>query len=203
MNMYDPFDARWQRRVLLAALVVFAIALQPVTAAVADGGTRNNTTQVPLEELLEIEVEKVYSASRFEQSVTEAPASVSIVTADDIKKVRLPHPGRHPEQCPGFLCLQRPQLQLPGSTGFQPPRRLQHPGAADDRRPSAERQHLRPGPDRHRIPPGYRPDRSDRDRPGARFGTLWHQCLLCSHQRCYPTRLGEADRRDSRLLRQR
>ncbi|MBP1728631.1 MAG: outer rane receptor for ferrienterochelin and colicin [Deltaproteobacteria bacterium] len=87
MNRFVPIDTRWQRRVLLAALVVLGIALQPVTAAAADGVTRTtDLTQVPLEELLEIKVENVYSASRFEQSVTEAPASVSIITADDIRK---------------------------------------------------------------------------------------------------------------------
>lgn len=39
-----------------------------------------------LEELMNIEVATVYSASKYEQKVTEAPSSVSIVTADEIKK---------------------------------------------------------------------------------------------------------------------
>ncbi len=37
-------------------------------------------------DLMEIEVPKVVSASKFEQSVTEAPSSISVLTADDFKK---------------------------------------------------------------------------------------------------------------------
>ncbi len=41
------------------------------------------------EELLELNVDRVYSASKYEQSVSRAPASVSIVTSDDIRKLGL------------------------------------------------------------------------------------------------------------------
>jgi iron complex outermembrane receptor protein len=43
-------------------------------------------TELSLEQLMEIKVAKVVSASRFEQRVTEAPASVTIITADEIRK---------------------------------------------------------------------------------------------------------------------
>ena len=39
-----------------------------------------------VEELLTVEIASVYGASKYEQQVTEAPASVSIVNADDIKR---------------------------------------------------------------------------------------------------------------------
>ncbi len=39
-----------------------------------------------LEQLMEIRIEKVFSASKFEQKVTQAPASVTIITADEIEK---------------------------------------------------------------------------------------------------------------------
>ncbi len=39
-----------------------------------------------LEQLLDARVERVYGASKYEQKVTQAPSSVSIVTADEIKK---------------------------------------------------------------------------------------------------------------------
>jgi iron complex outermembrane receptor protein len=42
-------------------------------------------TQLSLEELTKIEVATVYSASKDFQKVTEAPASVTIITADDIR----------------------------------------------------------------------------------------------------------------------
>ena len=78
---------RWQQRRLLRALFLIVLLWQAIPAETANGAEQpDELLQVPLEQLLEIEVEKVYSASRFEQNVTEAPASVSIVTADDIKK---------------------------------------------------------------------------------------------------------------------
>src|ERR1035437_5875488 len=43
-------------------------------------------TELPLEALMDIEVPKVYGASKLEQKATEAPASVTIITADEIKK---------------------------------------------------------------------------------------------------------------------
>jgi outer membrane receptor for ferrienterochelin and colicins len=42
--------------------------------------------KLSIEELMEVEVETVYGASRYEQKVTEAPSSVTIVTADMIRK---------------------------------------------------------------------------------------------------------------------
>lgn len=43
-------------------------------------------SELSLEQLMQVKVEKVVTASRFSQSVTEAPASMSVVTGDDIRK---------------------------------------------------------------------------------------------------------------------
>jgi outer membrane receptor for ferrienterochelin and colicins len=43
-------------------------------------------TDLPLEALMNLDVPKVYAASKIEQKTTEAPSSVSIVTADEVKK---------------------------------------------------------------------------------------------------------------------
>ena len=43
-------------------------------------------TEMPLEALMNIDVPKVYGASKIEQRETEAPASITVVTADEIKK---------------------------------------------------------------------------------------------------------------------
>jgi iron complex outermembrane receptor protein len=65
----------------LAAMVV-ALLLPATTTA-------QDTQQLPdlsLEELMRISIARVFGASQRLQSVTEAPASVSIVTADDISR---------------------------------------------------------------------------------------------------------------------
>jgi outer membrane receptor for ferrienterochelin and colicins len=48
--------------------------------------TATDLTELSPEELMKIEVETVYTASKFEQKVTEAPSSVSVITADEIRK---------------------------------------------------------------------------------------------------------------------
>jgi outer membrane receptor for ferrienterochelin and colicins len=46
---------------------------------------QKDLTALSLEDLMKVSVKSVYGASKYWQKVTEAPASVSIITADDIK----------------------------------------------------------------------------------------------------------------------
>ena len=46
----------------------------------------NQLKSLDLEQLLEVKVDTVYAASKYEQKTTQAPASVSIVTQGDIKR---------------------------------------------------------------------------------------------------------------------
>jgi len=43
-------------------------------------------SDLSIEQLMQIQVATVYGASKYEQKVTEAPSSISIVTADEIRK---------------------------------------------------------------------------------------------------------------------
>lgn len=43
-------------------------------------------SQLSIEELMSIKVDTVYGASKFQQKVTEAPSSITIITADEIQK---------------------------------------------------------------------------------------------------------------------
>ncbi len=51
-----------------------------------DDKPRPDLTEMSVEDLLNIKVETVYGASRYQQKVTEAPASITIISADEIKK---------------------------------------------------------------------------------------------------------------------
>ena len=65
-----------------------------------------------IEQLLEVEVTS--TASKFSQEVTRAPASVTVVTADEIKTHGIWNARGDPEQRARALHLLRSQLHLRG-----------------------------------------------------------------------------------------
>jgi outer membrane receptor for ferrienterochelin and colicins len=71
-------------------LLLVALALSPlVTRAQGTGATSQAPTdlsQLSLEDLMNLKIDTVYGASKFQQKVTEAPSSVTIITADEIQK---------------------------------------------------------------------------------------------------------------------
>ena len=70
------------------ALPILALSLALAVQAAETSGTPKaaDLSELPLEALMDIEVPKVYGASKLEQKETEAPASVTVVTANEIKK---------------------------------------------------------------------------------------------------------------------
>ena len=72
---------------LIAALIICILSLRmPCDAATDDASGRPSITDLSIEQLMEVEVDTVYSASKFEQKITEAPSSVSVVTDQDIRR---------------------------------------------------------------------------------------------------------------------
>lgn len=73
---------------LWAPVVAAIFACQGSIWADQPAGTNApaDLTDLSLEQLTTLKVDSVYSASKHEQKVTEAPSSVSIVTADEIKE---------------------------------------------------------------------------------------------------------------------
>lgn len=77
-----PLAAR--RRVWPLAVFAALSALQPLRAG--DAPAPAPVAELTLEQLMDLKVERVYGASRIVQKVTQAPSSVSIVSADDISR---------------------------------------------------------------------------------------------------------------------
>lgn len=69
-------------------IILLCLSLLPLFAspAAALQPEPEDLTKKSIEELMEIRVSTVYGASRFEQKVTDAPASVTIITRDEIRK---------------------------------------------------------------------------------------------------------------------
>jgi iron complex outermembrane receptor protein len=67
-------------------MLAFSFALGAPAALHDPNPPTGDLTELPLEALMNLEVPKVYAASKLEQKTTEAPASTTIVTSDEIKK---------------------------------------------------------------------------------------------------------------------
>jgi iron complex outermembrane receptor protein len=80
---------RWPKTLVAAALAVSALGCWSATAwaqSAPGAGNQPDLLAMSVEELMSVEVAHVVGASRYEQQVTEAPASVSLVTAEEIKR---------------------------------------------------------------------------------------------------------------------
>lgn len=70
---------------LIVVLLFFLIA-SPAIAVDDVSNAERDLTELDLTELMEIKISTVYGASKYEQELAEAPASVSIVTSSDIQR---------------------------------------------------------------------------------------------------------------------
>ena len=91
------------------------------------------------ESVLFDDIPSVYSASKYDQKVTKAPSSISIVTADEIKKYGYRNLWRHPGQSQGILQYQRSQLWLCRRPRLWSAVGLQHPIVIAHRRAPFQR----------------------------------------------------------------
>ena len=111
----------------------------------ASAQTARDVGQIPLEELMRLSVERVFGASDRLQPVTEAPSSVTIVTADDISRYGYRTLADILRGVRGFYVTNDRNYSYVGVARFRPAGRLQHARPAARQRPSRQRQRLRPG----------------------------------------------------------
>jgi iron complex outermembrane receptor protein len=95
--MFDPHTShirplplrQLQRAIVSCPLaVVLSLVFAPValTFAAKPAAETPDLTELSLEALMEVEVTTVYGASKLEQKTTEAPSSVTVISADEIKR---------------------------------------------------------------------------------------------------------------------
>jgi outer membrane receptor for ferrienterochelin and colicins len=78
---------RWLPTATLAMGLAFAArGTDPLSASPAETSAVRDLKSLSVEELMTIQVATVYTASKHAQKATETPASVSVVTGDDIRK---------------------------------------------------------------------------------------------------------------------
>ena len=71
---------------ILAFFLLLAFGSVPIQLEAEESNPGAILKKFSLEQLMEIEVTTVYGASKFEQKITEAPSSVTVVTSEEIKK---------------------------------------------------------------------------------------------------------------------
>jgi len=74
------------QRALLGVMVWLLLLTNPARALAQNEQDTPNLLDTDIEDLMKIEIDSVYGASKFKQKITEAPASVTIITAEEIQK---------------------------------------------------------------------------------------------------------------------
>jgi outer membrane cobalamin receptor len=106
-----------RRRIVVVAIWLWAAA----APAHAQGQPSDGLTSLSLEELLKVDVERVFSASRFVQDASRAPASISIITADDIRRFGYRTLAEALRSVPGFYTTYDRNYTYLGVRGFGRP----------------------------------------------------------------------------------
>jgi outer membrane receptor for ferrienterochelin and colicin len=117
MFTFLPSARRWRSaRPLLCSML--ASLLGPSAALAASANDPVDLAQLPIEQLLNLEV---FSASKFVQKISEAPAAVSVVTADEIKTFGWRTLADILRSLPGLYVSNDRNYSYLGSRGFLRP----------------------------------------------------------------------------------
>ena len=173
-------------------MVAAALAGSPLLAEEKEAG--GDPKAATLDELLS---QKVSSAAKYEQTVREAAASVTIVTAQEIETFGFATLAELLSSVRSFYVSYDRNYDYVGTRGLQPSDRLQRPDPSSRGRAHDQREHVRHGADRDRFraPALLRRTRRDRARP--RLGALRNVRDAGRRQRHHE--IGTHDRRSARV----
>ena len=83
--------------------------------------SQKDLTKLSIEELMDIKIDTVFGASKFQQKVTEAPASITIITADEIAKYGYRTLADVLRSVPGFYITNDRNYTYAGADGISRP----------------------------------------------------------------------------------
>jgi outer membrane receptor for ferrienterochelin and colicins len=78
------FSSMWECLLIFVLSLLSGLSLAPALAQ--EKQLPADLLDLSIEDLMRVEIDSVYGASKFKQKVTQAPASVTIITSEDIQK---------------------------------------------------------------------------------------------------------------------
>lgn len=124
MNDNSTVEKSTRRRGRCFVLQVFLvplfslISIWALHAAEPGHRTPEDLATMPIEELMGVEVSTVLGASRYEQRISDAPASISIITSEDIKRYGYRNMADVLHSVPGLYVTYDRNYNYLGSGGF-------------------------------------------------------------------------------------
>jgi outer membrane receptor for ferrienterochelin and colicins len=109
------------KRTSVLLLFMWLIGFHPGRLWAQDDQTRADVMSMSLEELMKVEVDAVYGASKYKQKVADAPASITIVTADEIARYGYRTLADILRNVPGFYLTYDRVYSYLGERGFGRP----------------------------------------------------------------------------------
>ncbi|MFN7994981.1 MAG: TonB-dependent receptor [Bryobacteraceae bacterium] len=104
-----------------ASLLCLAIALASHRAFAQTSQSHPDLLDMSLEDLMKVEIDSVYGASGYKQDITRTPASITIITGDEIKRYGYRTLADVLRNVPGIYVTSDRVFNYIGIRGFGPP----------------------------------------------------------------------------------
>lgn len=109
------------KRIPASLLLSLLVIPDPARLTAQDAPAHPSLMDMSLEDLMNVEIDSVYGASGYKQTVNDAPASITIITAGEIKRYGYRTLADILRNVPGFYVTSDRQMSYIGVRGFGPP----------------------------------------------------------------------------------